>query len=292
VPASSYVSVFRVIETHPHCAGAASGRCTAFTEGLSFDAEGNLYESTGGYGNGNIRGVRVLNLTSGATVGEQMLPASGQFAEGLTVLPDNRLLQLTYRENQVNEYRATGDPPALEHVRTASVRFGQEGWGLTRSLDGSVLYVTDSTDVLLHVNASTLQVMRRVPIVDPRMGSSGRHIYGVNELELVGHEVWGNVYPTCGTPRTLCDHSECIVRIDPASGNVRGWVDFTALLDREPRSVRADIQNAVFNGIAYHADSDRLLVTGKNWDSIYRVAIEPSSQSDPSHVASVCRLAA
>ena len=50
-------------------------------------------------------------------------------------------------------------------------------------------------------------------------------------------------------------------------------------------------KNSVLNGIAYHNKSDRLFVTGKNWDSVYRVAIEPTSQG-PEHIASVCNLAA
>ena len=50
-----------------------------------------------------------------------MPPRTGQFAEGLTVLPDDRLLQLTYRENQLNIYRTA---PSLEFVRTTGVTLG------------------------------------------------------------------------------------------------------------------------------------------------------------------------
>ena len=81
------------------------------------------------------------------------------------------------------------------------------------------------------------------------------------------------------------------MRVDPASGRVLGWVDFTSLVEREPSAVRSDLMNSVLNGIAYHNESDRLFVTGKNWDSVYRVAIEPTSQG-PEHIASVCNLAA
>ena len=136
LPPDSYVSSFRVLSTHPHCsADTASGRCTAFTEGLAFDASGTLYESTGGYEGSSIRGVRRLDLSTGDAIGEQMPPRTGQFAEGLTVLADDRLLQLTYRENQLNIYRTA---PSLEFVRTTGVTLGDEGWGLTRSADGQV----------------------------------------------------------------------------------------------------------------------------------------------------------
>ena len=309
---AAYVSTYRIISTHKHCEASP---CGAFTEGLAFDAEGRLFESNGGYSGSSLRGLRQLDLDTGASIGLQIEPQQGQFVEGLTVLPDNRLLQLTYREGQVNEYRSA---PSLALARTVSVALGDEGWGLTRSADGSVLYVTDSTDRLLHVNATTLEVVKTVHIFDPRLadggsvsssssggggggGSSsssrgqGKPIWGVNELELVGDEVWGNVYPTCANGasgrRTLCGHSECVVRVDPASGRVLGWVDFTSLVEREPSAVRSDLMNSVLNGIAYHNESDRLFVTGKNWDSVYRVAIEPTSQG-PEHIASVCNLAA
>ena len=93
-----------------------------------------------------------------------------------------------------------------------------------------------------------------------------------------------------GGTRTLCDHSECVARIDPQTGHVRGWIDFVSLVEREPETVRADLMNSVFNGIAYHAPTDQLLVTGKNWDHIYRVGIEPTDLG-AEHVESVCRLA-
>jgi len=285
---TSYVSTFRVLQTHPHCESAP---CTAFTEGLTFAADGALYESMGGYLDGWL-GVRQVDLATGGAVGPVLPPREGQFAEGLTALPDGRLLQLTYRENQVNEYKSA---PALAYVQTTAVTLGAEGWGLARSADGAVLYATDSTDQLLHINATTLEVLDSVPIVDARLdGGAGRHIFGVNELELVGDEIWGNVFPTCagssGTRRNLCDHSECVARIDPASGQVRGWIDFSELVEREPKSVRDDLMNSVFNGIAFDAASGRLLVTGKNWENIYSVEIE-TREGGAEHVQSACRLA-
>lgn len=291
VASLAYVSQFTILSTHPHCSASP---CTAFTEGLAFDAAGNLYESMGGYDGDVLRGLRQMDVATGGSIGSQIEPADGQFVEGLTVLPDGRMLQLTYREGQVNEYHTS---PALERVSTVSASLGAEGWGLTRSADGAVLYLTDSTEELFHVNASSLEVMRQVPVVDERLNQT---VYGVNELELVGDEVWGNVYPTCASSsgsrrRVLCDHSECVVRIDPATGRVRGWIDFSALLEHETEAVRADLSgngvgNSVLNGIAYHATSDRLLVTGKNWQSVYRVALRPT-ELGTEHVASTCRLA-
>ena len=51
--------------------------------------------------------------------------------------------------------------------------------------------MTDSTDRLLHVNASSFEVLRTVRINDPRLDhGNGRSIYGVNELELVSRVAW------------------------------------------------------------------------------------------------------
>ena len=228
-------------------------------------------------------------MSTGAAIGPILPPAAGQFVEGLTALPDGRLLQLTYREGQVNEYRAVGS--ALERVSTVPVSLGAEGWGLTHSADGATLYATDSTDLLLHVNATTLQVEKSVRIVDGRLGDAVRAIYGVNELERVGDEVWGNVYPSCALGssgrRAPCMHSECVARLDPATGRVLGWVDMSALLALESAAVRADALNNVLNGLAYRGGD--LYVTGKNWRSIYRVALEPTALG-PEHVERVCNL--
>ena len=305
--AAAYVSTFRIMETHPHC---ETTPCRAFTEGLAFDEAGTLFESNGGYNDNPYRGLRRVDPATGRSVGQTLAPQQGQFVEGLAVMPDGRMVQLTYREHQINEYRNGAPAQEVQHVRTVAMPAGPaEGWGLTRSADGSTLYMTDSTQMLFHINATSLEVIRSVPLHDPRLGASaaasagvaaaqqaagtGRTIWGANELELVGDEVWANVYPTCagsGGTRVICDHSECIARINPESGEVVGWIDLTSLLEHEPEATRATIIDSVLNGIAYHAPSDRLLVTGKNWQSIYRVAIEPT-QHDASHVQSVCRLA-
>ena len=46
----------------------------------------------------------------------------------------------------------------------------------------------------------------------------------------------------------------------------------------------------MLNGIAYHAASRRLYVTGKKWDKMYQVRITPQPDKGPSDVLANCQL--
>jgi glutamine cyclotransferase len=81
----------------------------------------------------------------------------------------------------------------------------------------------------------------------------------LNELELIKGEIFANVWQT-----------DEIVRIDPATGRVRGIIDFSGLLASQDRRRDTD----VLNGIAYDAATDRLFVTGKNWPKIFQVRLK------------------
>jgi glutamine cyclotransferase len=70
--------------------------------------------------------------------------------------------------------------------------------------------------------------------------------------------VWANVWTT-----------DRIVRINPETGRVVGWIDLTGLLPDVMRSGTED----VLNGIAYDAESKRIFVTGKNWPRVYEIAL-------------------
>ena len=47
--------------------------------------------------------------------------------------------------------------------------------------------------MLFHVEPDTYRVIKRFKIVDKALGPKA--IFGVNELEYVNGELWGNVYP-------------------------------------------------------------------------------------------------
>lgn len=178
-PASlGYVSKYEILATLPHDP-------KSFTQGLIFDDGGTLYESLGLYG---YSGVKSIDMKTGGSLSYTPMSRS-DFGEGVAIVDGNKLLQLTWKERKVLEYSL----PTLQKIQEVPISIGREGWGLAS--DGSKLYLTDSTDTLFHVDAHTYKVTQQMKIVDKRLGGMGKVIQGVNELEWVNGELWGNVYP-------------------------------------------------------------------------------------------------
>jgi len=257
------VSSYEVVATMEHDP-------SAFTQGLAFDAHGRLFESDGLYHQSRVREVDPATGRSVRTATN----SPSIFGEGVEVLGDT-VIQITWQERKLFEYGLD-----LKLKRTLDFPIGAEGWGL--ATDGTTLFLTDSGHELFHVAPQTYALLKRMPIVDARLG--GKRVYGVNELEWVEGELWGNVYP-------MYQHkaSECVVRINATSGAVLGWIDLRGLLARQRLEVRRSAKNYVLNGIAYHAASRRLYVTGKKWDKMYQIRLVPTDH-DEDYVRSNCNL--
>jgi glutamine cyclotransferase len=180
----TYVSSYRIVNTFDH-------DTEGFTQGLVFDEHGTLYSSDGLYGKSRVRTVDVLTGKSTHVTPNDVR----HFAEGIAIVGD-KLLQLTWKNKKINEFSKKD----LKLLRTRDFPVGKEGWGL--AYDGEVLHVTDSTNVLLHVDPTTYKQLQMMLIVDPKLNGADGHpnrnfsIYGVNELEMVQGELWGNVYPS------------------------------------------------------------------------------------------------
>jgi glutamine cyclotransferase len=213
----------------------------AFTQGLVF-RNGRLYEGTGGNGESSLREVE---LATGAVLRRHDL-AEQYFGEGITFL-GGRLFQLTWRSHVGFIYDAATFQPVGQFSYTG------EGWGLTD--DGTSLILSDGTSTLRFLDPTTFTVQRTVKVTD-----NGREVSSLNELEYVNGEVYANVWM-----------KDLIARIDPATGNVKGWIDLTGLLAPEDRTGRED----VLNGIAYDAANDRLFVTGKRWPRLFQIRVVP-----------------
>lgn len=256
----------------------------SFTQGLAFGPTGTLFESRGLYGSS---AVRILNSTDGRTLREtRNTPET--FGEGLAVLGSTTLAQLSWREGTIHEFNAT-DLSLLRAMKQPVEM--NEGWGLaTGGWNTSVLYASDGSDSLFHLEADgSYQVRHSLRATDRRLGTpqrfagfaGGGALNGLNELEWVpvggAGEVWANLYP-------MNEHklSECIVRLDPATGEALGWVDMRGLLAAQRETVRRGASHYVLNGIAYDPASDTLLVTGKQWDRIYQIRIvtHPAPHTD------------
>lgn len=224
---------YTVVRAYPHDPGA-------FTQGLLI-LDGVLYEGTGLEGRSSIRKVR---LETGEVLQQRDVPAA-YFGEGIVNWAD-RLIEITWRSEVGFIYdRATFAP-------RGQFRYQGEGWGLTQ--DGKRIIMSDGTAELRFLDPETLKETGRVTVVD-----DGRPIGNLNELEFVKGEVFANVWLT-----------NQIVRIDPVTGRVTGWIDLTGIMSPADS---AGVQPDVLNGIAYDAKSDRLFVTGKQWPKLYEIKL-------------------
>jgi glutamine cyclotransferase len=214
-----------------------------FTQGLEF-RDGALYESTG-----RIAGTTRLNVIAlNGQVKTLTDLGTGVFGEGLTILNDE-IYQLTWQEHQVFVYDLTAN-------RKRSMRNPREGWGLTN--DGTNLIFSDGGPSFFYVDPKSFAVRKTVKIRTNRGGD----IEGLNELELVGGKLFGNIFQTWS-----------IVRIDPASGCIDGVANLRGLWDLmsadEKAQIDIDRSNFVLNGIAHDASTGLFYLTGKRWKVIF-----------------------
>lgn len=210
----------------------------AYTQGLFF-WNGQLYESTGQYGESSLR---MVELSTGRPL-RKLDFASKYFVEGSVVLGD-RLYVLTWRNKVVFVY----DAETLEYKSTWS--YPREGWGLTS--DGNQLIASDGSSTLYFMGTD-FAVKKRLTV-----RYQGRPVNYLNELEYIDGKIWANVYT-----------SDLIMIIDPDSGNVEGIVDCSDLLPDSLRTSETD----VLNGIAYDSESDKIYLTGKNWPRMYQIRL-------------------
>ncbi|MBF6413699.1 glutaminyl-peptide cyclotransferase [Nocardia cyriacigeorgica] len=221
--------------------GTAPHDPRAFTQGLQI-TDGVLYESTGMPGES---GVRAVDRATGAELAAAELPPP-LFGEGIAVAGAT-LWQLTWKDG----IAFARDPATLAERRQVS--YEGEGWGLC-ARDGQ-LVMSDGSATLAF----------RDPVTFARTGSvdlNGRPSARLNELECAADgSVYANNWPT-----------DEILRIDPGTGEILATIDASRLL---PPSERAGAD--VLNGITQIPGTDRFLLTGKYWPTMFEVRFVPAS---------------
>ena len=213
----------------------------AYTQGLII-RDGVLYESTGRNGQSTLRKV---DLETGRVLQQHRLDAQ-YFAEGLTEL-NGQLVQLTWQSSVAFAY----------DFRTFALRrtfnYAGEGWGLTT--DGKRFILSDGCARLRYMDPATFREVRSITVMDGRLP-----VRNLNELEFVNGQIYANVW-----------HTDRLARVSPSNGQVLGWIDLGGLM----AGYRLDDPEAVLNGIAHDAATNRLFVTGKLWPRLFEVEIVP-----------------
>jgi glutaminyl-peptide cyclotransferase len=222
----------KILKTYPHDPHA-------FTQGLEY-FDGFLYESTGETGQSSLRKV---DLESGKVMQKTDL-APEYFGEGLTIFR-GEIYQLTW----LSKIGFVYDLKTFRKLR--DFHYYGEGWGLANN--GSNLILSDGTNTLRYINPETFEVVRTLEIY-----AGKEAVTNLNELEYIGNDIYSNVW-----------HANRIARIDAGTGQVRDWIDLSAIAEKEQTEAEA-----VLNGIAYDSARHRLFVTGKNWAHLFEVRIE------------------
>lgn len=231
---SPTVYTYEIVNTFPH-------DITSYTQGLEFHGD-TLYESIGQYGSSKLR---KLDLESGEVLKEIKLDDQ-YFAEGLTILGD-KLYQLTWQAGEGFIY----DLDTFEKTGTFRYNQSEEGWGLCNN--GKQIFKSDGTEKIWILDPETLAEKSYIQPTHHKSISTK-----LNELEWVNGKIYANTYQKDG-----------VAIINPENGAIEGLINFSGLRDKVTQHDKLD----VLNGIAYNPETDKLYVTGKNWDKIFEVKI-------------------
>lgn len=223
---------YNIVAQYPH-------DVESYTQGLEY-VDGTLWEGTGQEGKSHLMRV---DLKTGKRSIVASLPKE-DFGEGITHYKE-RIYQLTWLSEKAYVYDAKGNI-----IKT--IPYSGEGWGITT--DGNRLFMSDGTSALRIVDPETFATLGIINV-----SLDGYMLSYINELEWVDGYIWANVYTY-----------DIIVKIDPKSGEVVGYVglgELRQLLKNNP-------QAEALNGIAYNPSNGHFYVTGKNWNSLFEIEIQ------------------
>ena len=217
---------------------------SSYTQGLEFDDEYNLYESTGQYGYSSLIKIDYKN----GLVLDKIFLDKSYFGEGLTIMGDN-LYQLTWKQKIGFVYNKNN----FELIKSFNYKKSIEGWGLCN--DGINIYKSDGTEKIWILDPETLNELSYISVV-----TNNKVITKINELEWYRGKIYANTYQF---------NKEVGLIIDPKSGSVEGVIDFKGLKEKVKKHDKLDVQN----GIAFHSKKNTFFVTGKNWNKLFEIEI-------------------
>ncbi|MEO7961668.1 MAG: glutaminyl-peptide cyclotransferase [Ginsengibacter sp.] len=230
---------YSIEEVYPHDPGA-------FTQGLEYH-RGKLYESTGEPKESRLR---IVDLKTGSTENEYLIPDPVIFGEGITIFK-SKIYQLTWQNHKIFVYNETD----IKHP-VSTFNWSVEGWGITN--DGNNLIISDGSSRLYYVTPDEekkeMKTVKVLTVADNRGA-----LDSLNELEYINGYVYANRW-----------YTNEIVKIDTSNGHVKGIMNFTGLLKQyAPGIVVQD--GAVLNGIAYDSTSNNMYITGKYWPKLFAI---------------------
>jgi glutaminyl-peptide cyclotransferase len=165
----------------------------------------------------------------------------------MTIVNDT-IVQLTWQEHIGFVY----DKTSFELLKNFG--YPTEGWGLT--FDGIHLIMSDGSNNLYFFDPLTFQQTGQIQVQD-----NGTAVSNLNELEYINGDLYANIFT-----------QQKIVIINPETGQVKAWLDLTGLQDLSGFN-----SEMVLNGIAYDAQTDRLFVTGKDWQHLFEIKLVPAT---------------
>lgn len=224
-----------------------------FTEGLFFDTDQTLIESTGLTKKSHV--YRYNLETPDSHIWDYKLEDK-YFGEGIT-LWNNTLYMLTYRDRELLKFDYNLKSSQLNLKEKLNLdRKVIEGWGITN--DETYFYVSDSTSKIkkIRTDSKNFEVDSEISVIN----SKGISKENLNELEFVNGKLYSNVW--------LKDE---VVIINPQTGLIEKEIDFSELTNYEKNQYD---QINVLNGIAYHQKEGFFVLTGKLWTHLYVVWIK------------------
>lgn len=225
---------YKIINTYPHDKDA-------YTQGLEIH-NGFIYESTGQNGKSSLRKVE---LKTGKVLDKKELDKQ-YFGEGITRYGDD-IFMLTWQNGIGFIY----DFETFEKKGSFKYKNSRFGWGMTN--DGEKLIKSDGTEKIWFLNPETQAEQSYIEAYTDK-----RKVEKLNELEYINGKIYANIYG-----------QNSILIIDPTSGKIEGIADLRGLRDKVEQHPKLD----VLNGIAYDKATNKIYVTGKNWNKLFQIEL-------------------